>query len=91
MYELHYFNWLFNSFDIVFWIIIIASFLAVAVKGLFWFSLIKGIFTGLGFFPANSYGMVRAAPRRQVSSRDWLSLGLTVVGLIIGFLGLLKS
>ena len=85
------FHMIFSSFDFIFWIIAIASVIAVVVKGIFWFSLIKGIFTGLGLFPANSYGVVQAAPKRQASSRDWLTLGLTVVGLIISFLGLLKS
>ena len=91
MYGFNYFDVLFNSFDFIFWIIIVASVLAVAVKGLFWFSLIKGIFTGLGFFSAHSYGTVPAATGRSASGRDWLSLLLTVIGLVIGLLGLLKS
>ena len=91
MYGFNYFYVLFNSFDFIFWIIIVASVLAVAIKGLFWFSLIKGIFAGLGFFSANSYGTVPAAAGKNASGRDWLSLGLTVFGLVIGLLGLLKS
>ena len=91
MYGFNYFDVLFNSFDFIFWIIMGGSALAIAIKGLFWFSLIKGIFAGLGFFSANSYGTVPAAAGRNASGRDWMSLGLTVVGLFIGLLGLLKS
>lgn len=88
------FDILFNTmmvggFDFIFWIIIIASGLVTLVKGLVWVGLLRGIFSGLRSF-TNPYGVAQAAPVRQVSRNDKLSLLLSALGLIVGIAGLMK-
>ena len=81
---------IFNGLDIIFWIILIVSIGGILLKGLFWWRLIKEF---IGAF-LNPFGFQQyhpvSRPVRSAGNNDTHKIILTIIGLIIGVLGLLK-